>query len=117
LPEIRFNNLLKEVNQMVTCFGCGGSIDVFDRYCRWCGRTFIPDNYGPLPPRPIDSPAFESMQPRCGTGVDGCTDYMECNNIGLVLTRGIFHDDEEELNDVMDLISVHDPPSNANQGY
>ena len=39
---------------MVTCFGCGGSIDVFDRYCRWCGRTFIPDNYGPQPPRAPD---------------------------------------------------------------
>jgi hypothetical protein len=25
------NNLLKAVNQMGACFGCGGSIDVFDR--------------------------------------------------------------------------------------
>ena len=102
---------------MVTCFGCGGSIDVFDRYCRWCGRTFIPDNYGPAPPRAVDSPAFESMHPGRGAGVNGLTDYMECNGIGLVLTRGIFHDDEEELNDVMDLISSDDSPPDINQEY
>jgi hypothetical protein len=102
---------------MVTCFGCGGSIDVFDRYCRWCGRTFIPDNYGPQPPRAVDSPAFENMHSGRGTGVVGVTDFMECNGIGLVLTRGIFHDDEEELNDVMDLISHDDPETDINQGY
>jgi hypothetical protein len=102
---------------MVTCFGCGGSIDVFDRYCRWCGRTFIPDNYGPTPPRAVDSPAFESMHPGPGTGIDGLTDYQESNSIGLVLTRGIFHDDEEELNDVMDLMSHDDSQPDINQGY
>jgi hypothetical protein len=102
---------------MVTCFGCGGSIDVFDRYCRWCGRTFIPDNYGPQPPRPVDSPAFENVHPHLINGVDGFTDCLECGSIGLVLTQGIFHDDENELNDVIDLISDEKAGPDINQGY
>jgi len=102
---------------MVTCFGCGGSIDVFDRYCRWCGRTFIPDNYGPQPPRAVDSPAFENIHPPGINGVDGLTDYLECGSIGLVLTRSIFHDDEEDLTEVINLISDEKAGPDINQGY
>jgi hypothetical protein len=102
---------------MVTCFGCGGSIDVFDRYCRWCGRTFIPDNYGPQPPRPVDSPAFEKVHPRHLAGIDGFTDCMECGNIGLALTEGIFHDDENALNDIIDSISDQKAGPEINQGF
>ena len=101
---------------MITCFSCGGSIDVIDRYCRWCGRTFIPDNYGP-PSRAVDSPAFDNSPSSIQATVDGVIDYTECNGIGLVLTQQIFHDDEEELNDVMDLIDNRAPLPGANQGY
>jgi len=102
---------------MVTCFGCGGSIDVFYRYCRWCGRTFIPDNYGPQPPRAVDSPAFENIHPHGINGVDGFTDYLESGSIGLVLTQSIFHDDEEDLTEVIDLISDEKAGPDINQGY
>jgi hypothetical protein len=57
------------------------------------------------------------MHPGRGAGVNGLTNYMEFNGIGLVLTRGIFHDDEEELNNAMDLISPDDSETDINQGY
>jgi hypothetical protein len=102
---------------MITCFSCGGSIDVIDRYCRWCGRTFIPDNYGPPPLDLFSTANNDDIQPSKRVKDNGCSDYIECNGIGLALTQQIFHDDEEELNDVMDLIDTRAPLPGANQGY
>jgi hypothetical protein len=96
---------------MVTCFGCGGSIDVSDRYCRWCGRTFIPDNYGPPPSH------NENLRQIPGAGVNGWMERTECSSIGLMLMQGIFHDDEEELNDILDLIGFYAVSTDFNQGY
>ena len=100
--------LLTEVNQMVTCFGCGGSIDVCDRYCRWCGRTFIPDNYGPPEQEGVDSFPPHS---------DGWMDNPEYRGIGLALVQGIFHDDEAELGTVMNLIETCAISRDLNRGY
>jgi hypothetical protein len=102
---------------MIDCFGCGRLIDVSDRYCRWCGRTFIPDNYGPVPPQAAGSTACEIIQEKLNAAVSGWTSNTDCNGIALVLTRGIFHDDEDELNDVMELIEYEAMPPQINQGY
>ena len=93
---------------MVTCFGCGGSIDVCDRYCRWCGRTFVPDNYGP----PEHQGAYSSALYN-----DGWIDNPECRGIGLVLAQGIFRDDEAELGTVMNLIETRAVSHSTNRGY
>ena len=111
---------------MVTCSGCGELIDVCDKYCRWCGWTYILDN--DVPPRPyaIVSPTREGKQstraavnrelcPRCHGG--GRIDNPVRNGIGLVLARGIFHDDEAELNNVNDLIENQAVSHDGNRGY
>ena len=100
--------LPKEINQMVTCFGCDGSFDVCDRYCRWCNWTFIPDNYGPPEQRGADSSI-----PHCDSRIGN----PEYRGIGLVLAQGVFRDDEEELGTVMNLIETRSISHNANRGY
>jgi len=121
------SKLLKEVNHLVTCSGCGELIDVRDKYCRWCGWTYIFDN--DVPPRPyaIASPTREGKQtpthaatngelcPRCHGG--GRIDNPVRSGIGLVLARGIFHDDEAELNSVNDLIENQAVSHDVNRGY
>ena len=97
---------------MVTCFKCGENVDVLDRYCRWCGRTFIPENYGPPRKQNVDLPVLLPS----GRHEDRIND-PEYEAIALALMKGIFHDDEDELNDVMDLISHDDPETDINQGY
>ena len=93
---------------MVTCFGSGGLIDVCDRYCRWCGRTFIPDNYGPTEQEEADSSMPHG---------DSWIDNPECRGIGQVLTQGIFRDDEAELGTVMNLIETHTVSHSINRRY
>ena len=77
---------------MVTCLRCSGLIDVRDRYCRWCGRTFILDNDVPPRPREINPPV---ICPKCHG--EGWIDDPNYNGIGAILAQEIFHDDEEEL--------------------
>ena len=93
---------------MVACFGCGGLIDVCDRYCRWCGRTFIPDNYGPPEQQAVNSTAPYG---------DGWINNPECRGIGQVLTQGIFRDDETELGTVMNLIETRAVTHDVSRGY
>ena len=93
---------------MATCFGCGGSIDVCDRYCRWCGRTFIPDNYGPPEQQGADSSIPYG---------DSWIDNPEYRGIGLVLAQGVFHDDEEKLGTVMNLIETRAVTHDVSRGY
>lgn len=93
---------------MITCFGCGGSIDVCDRNCRWCGRTFIPDNYGPPEQPAVDSPALLG---------DVWMENPEYRGIGLVLAQGIFRDDEAELGTVVNLIETRAVSHDVSRGY
>ena len=92
---------------MVTCFECSGLIDVCDRYCRWCGRTFIPDNYGPPEQQGGDSSAL------C---CDVWMENPEYRGIGLVLAQGVFRDDEAELGTVMNLILTRAVAHEVNRG-
>ena len=113
------SNLLTEVIQMIVCFGCGGFIDVRDRFCRWCGRTIIFDNSEPSRPYAIVSPSRnmkkqpaavevkEEVCPHCQKTIK--TVDPERSVIGRALALAIFHDDEEEFNNALDLLC--NPPS------
>jgi hypothetical protein len=98
---------------MIVCFACGGFIDVRDRFCRYCGRTVIFDKSEPSRPYAVVSPSRDMKKTAATAGVQGdlcrhCQKAVKPTNpersvIGRVLTQAIFHDDEEELNDALDL--------------
>ena len=96
---------------MVTCFKCGENVDVLDRYCRWCGRTFIPENYGPPRKQNVDLPVLLP-----GYRNDGRINDPEYEAIALALMKGIFHDDEDELNGVLETLVTRPSARSFSQG-
>ena len=98
---------------MIVCFACGGFIDVRDRFCRYCGRTVIFDKSEPSRPYAVVSPSRDMKKTAATAAVQEdlcrhCQKAVKPTNpersvIGRVLTQAIFHDDEEELNDALDL--------------
>ena len=111
---------------MIVCFACGGFIEVRDRFCRYCGRTVIFDKSEPSRPYAVVSPSRDVTKPTATTTVKEelcprCEKAVKCDNpegnvIGWALAQAIFHDDEEELKEVLELLGDQGANKDITQG-